>query len=332
MKSTTHDPVSSAMTASVVLRRSYTDFDRLSEDARGFGLDWLQLDRGNLNATVQQVCLSESLLTRFRFNRSFHQQGTAPAGMWTFAVIGSRSPPVGWGRDDATRNHIVLFARDQGYRFVSRPGFHGDTITVSENAIHLVAEVTGQLDPIADLPKGQAILEADAELVGALRHRLNAIHSRAGGDSVELLAGDAQFELLSTLVAALSSDRDRSLRSPDLIKRATAFRRAIEFINHNAHRKPSIVDVCSASGASLRTLNYSFRERLGVTPKQYLQARRLWSVRRELCRADPGVSISEIAARWGFWHMGRFAAQYRSQFGELPSETRCRRMFWEPDQ
>jgi len=44
-------------------------------------------------------------------------------------------------------------------------------------------------------------------------------------------------------------------------------------------------------------------------------------VRRDLQRADPSEKIADVANRWGFWHMGQFAADYRRQFGELPSET-----------
>ncbi len=72
---------------------------------------------------------------------------------------------------------------------------------------------------------------------------------------------------------------------------------------------------------SWRTLDYAFREVFGVTPKQYLQATRLDCVRKELCRNGPAVKITEVAAEWSFWHMGKFAADYRRQFGELPSET-----------
>jgi AraC family transcriptional regulator, ethanolamine operon transcriptional activator len=45
-------------------------------------------------------------------------------------------------------------------------------------------------------------------------------------------------------------------------------------------------------------------------------------VRRELksdARADRAVQ--DIAARWGFWHLGEFSADYKHQFGELPSAT-----------
>ena len=33
------------------------------------------------------------------------------------------------------------------------------------------------------------------------------------------------------------------------------------------------------------------------------------------------LSVSEVAWRWGFAHHGRFAAQYRTRFGETPSQT-----------
>jgi len=31
--------------------------------------------------------------------------------------------------------------------------------------------------------------------------------------------------------------------------------------------------------------------------------------------------VTDVANSWGFWHMGQFAADFRRQFGELPSET-----------
>jgi len=31
--------------------------------------------------------------------------------------------------------------------------------------------------------------------------------------------------------------------------------------------------------------------------------------------------VQEAAAGWGFWHLSELAADYRRQFGELPSQT-----------
>jgi AraC-like DNA-binding protein len=31
--------------------------------------------------------------------------------------------------------------------------------------------------------------------------------------------------------------------------------------------------------------------------------------------------VADVAFRWGFGHLGRFAEKYRERYGELPSET-----------
>ena len=35
----------------------------------------------------------------------------------------------------------------------------------------------------------------------------------------------------------------------------------------------------------------------------------------------PETSVTDAANRWGFWHMGDFAMNYRRMFDELPSDT-----------
>jgi AraC family ethanolamine operon transcriptional activator len=101
-------------------------------------------------------------------------------------------------------------------------------------------------------------------------------------------------------------------------------KRARSFIEENARKPLAVRDVCRAAGVSWRTLDYAFREEFGVAPKAYLKATQLNGVRREIRRAEPPVVISDVANRWGFWHMGQFAADYRKLFGELPSETLAR--------
>ena len=103
--------------------------------------------------------------------------------------------------------------------------------------------------------------------------------------------------------------------------RARALSRALSFIENHASEAPAIEEICRASGVSWRTLDYVFRDRFDLTPKQYLQTVRLQQVRRDLINRPAGTPIVQVAAARGFWHMGQFAKVYRRQFGELPSET-----------
>jgi AraC-like DNA-binding protein len=59
-----------------------------------------------------------------------------------------------------------------------------------------------------------------------------------------------------------------------------------------------------------------------MSPKRYLLLRRMHLARRALRDGAPtATTVTEIATRYGFWQFGRFAGQYRSLYGELPSVT-----------
>jgi AraC family ethanolamine operon transcriptional activator len=84
----------------------------------------------------------------------------------------------------------------------------------------------------------------------------------------------------------------------------------------------TVADLCVELGVSRRTLQYSFQDVLGTNPVRFLRAMRLNGARRDLrAGTAPADSVQDIAARWGFWHMGHFVTDYKRMFGELPSET-----------
>jgi transcriptional regulator GlxA family with amidase domain len=73
----------------------------------------------------------------------------------------------------------------------------------------------------------------------------------------------------------------------------------------------------------------AFRQHAGQGPMEFLREIRLDRVRAELL-ASAGVAavgVREVAQKYGFLHLGHFAAQYRARFGERPSETRASRTF-----
>ncbi len=109
----------------------------------------------------------------------------------------------------------------------------------------------------------------------------------------------------------------RSRRSPRTVKRA------MRFIEENLDRPLGLPEIAVAAGVSARTLQREFRDCLGLSPKAFVQQRRLTEVYEELRRAAPGVDVTvmDTALRWGFTHAPRFAAAYRNRYGESSSVT-----------
>jgi AraC-like DNA-binding protein/Tfp pilus assembly protein PilF len=98
-------------------------------------------------------------------------------------------------------------------------------------------------------------------------------------------------------------------------------KRALDYLRANMAEKVTLGDLATACGISQRALLKQFNRFLGVSPIAHLLRMRLTAARAELQRSDGTVSISEIASRCGLTHLGRFAAEYRTAFGELPSAT-----------
>ena len=81
-------------------------------------------------------------------------------------------------------------------------------------------------------------------------------------------------------------------------------------------------ELCDRIVVSDRTLRSCCAEFIGMTPGQYVLLRRLKEARRALRDAKPHmVNVAEVARRFGFAELGRFAETYRATFGEAPSTT-----------
>lgn len=96
---------------------------------------------------------------------------------------------------------------------------------------------------------------------------------------------------------------------------------AIDYMRAHLHLPLTITDIAGTVGVSSRLLQLGFRRIHGTTPVAYLRQIRLEAVHDELARPENLLPVSEVALKWGFTHMGRFAALYRSAFGLYPSDT-----------
>ncbi len=140
--------------------------------------------------------------------------------------------------------------------------------------------------------------------------------------------GRWQEEQTNLLVAALVAIIGRrgeiteSIRQSSTVDTWRTIKRAREFIEAHLAEPIKISEVCAYSATSLSKLERTFRRELQMTPSEYILARRLAAVNRELkCVNSESRKVVQIAMDFGFNHQGRFANSYRNHFGELPSAT-----------
>ncbi len=96
--------------------------------------------------------------------------------------------------------------------------------------------------------------------------------------------------------------------------------RAARIVEAHGFNDLGPADLARECGVSPRALQYAFRRHLGCTPQDYLRRIRLDLARLAL-RDGTSESVSDAAARYGFFNPGRFASDYREVFDENPRQT-----------
>jgi AraC-type DNA-binding domain-containing proteins len=171
-------------------------------------------------------------------------------------------------------------------------------------------------DPKVEL--GRADLRSFRLLLAAMFHAADATAGPNARDSLTSAFNEERVleALLFAQPHSLSAFMDRQLApAPRQVKRAH------DFIRQNAARPIALSDIAAASGVGARSLQIGFRRAFGITPMQALCRERLRRARLDLEAGAPGETVTDVALRWGFTHLGRFSADYRTAFGELPRET-----------
>lgn len=129
-------------------------------------------------------------------------------------------------------------------------------------------------------------------------------------------------DFMPLLINAIPPVTRNTLTPPPLIARAELVKQAEDYMLAHLDQPLTLAQLCQALYVSKRSLFYGFEEMFGVSPMAYLKIQRLRAVRKTLTVATPEtVSVTSIAHQFGFWSLGHFARDYKTKFGERPSET-----------
>ena len=280
----------------------------------GWVQEYRQVSTGHYRGTTVAIELPRLTILRERINVKTEQVFSAPKGQLVFYYYydsgsaandlvsgGANSTNVGFAWDWSDRvgfMHagsdllmVVLDPQLLGVTKLRSGSLHGDARIQAAHAAEWLVSVLHVL--------------ADEEGFRHLRDQLQAILPELIHDRLSLLYENCKLE--SDAGIAKSEEiyrrlRDRLYGTPDEALTVSALSREL-----------------SVTPAVLRKLCTEFT---GVQLDNLLVKLRLNGARRSLIGArGQNCRVSDIAMDWGFMHWSRFAARYRTLFGECPSET-----------
>jgi AraC-like DNA-binding protein len=292
----------------------------------GIRLDFAEKDARQLNVCFNSVRLPDMAISYVDYGTNASVQLTeANRDYWIVPplrgdleiVVEKRTTVCGPGRAfvNSPRKANLIRSEKESSRLSLR--LIGDRLTRQLSA--LLGEPLGaplELATELNLAEGYG-----RSIAGYLRQ---AIADFEVGSSIlsNTIAADAFGQLIMTaLLLSHPHNYSEALQRLDKPVAPRDVKRAIDYIEGNLDSVISLGDIVAAAGVPGRTLFRHFIDYRDVSPMRYLRMARLQKAREELLHAEPEQDVSMIAMRWGFEHLGRFAAEYRKRFGELPSET-----------
>ncbi|MBI5503369.1 MAG: AraC family transcriptional regulator [Deltaproteobacteria bacterium] len=293
------------------------DLDVMAATAPGWDQDYAQVGHGRSRGLLVGVSSRRAQFGILRWQPGVLVRGEGPHAAMVFGI------PLGDPGDAKLRGTAL----QEGVIEVVQPGQAIDLVAngplglgvfaVAQRDVRARAEALGH--PLASHNVTRRLRvrsEADSQRMRQAALRLLRCTSPRSGTAavaIDLLEAD--------LLDAILQAGDQSAGDAPAVVRRRKARRALDYLTACVDRpQTTLGDVCRAVGTSERTLHLAFHEAFGTSPKALLKQLRLSAARRQL-RSGACASVTDAALRCGYLHFGRFAADYRIQFGESPSRT-----------
>jgi AraC family transcriptional regulator, ethanolamine operon transcriptional activator len=303
----------------------FNDAQLHADALAGWKQSYYQITPGRIQCSLSQVAVERLHVFREAFSQRVAQYGAAPEGAISFAVpLHVPGDATLQGRKFEQHSLHALASRED---FVFHVAEGMDTLVLTIDADEL-AELLDCMQSTWSAHKCRnRPLSPDPQCyAGAVRGLTDAFSAATQNEAMfSSLHAQKMFRhtMLGILLDVLTDgEANRKTDLTDAV-RCDLVRRSREIVLAGGAEPVTVLDLCRILRVSRRTLQNSFQQVAKMTPLGYLRAIRLSEVRRALMSSPrEALSIGDAAARFGFFHLSHFTADYKSLFGELPSDTR----------
>jgi len=305
-------------------QHTLTDLSDLMETIFDWELDLRQLDKGKFTGELFQIGSEQIHIIYSKINRKIEMKGNAPKGKFSFGIPKVPTSTIIWNDHKFEERRIQTYKPSAEIRAVTPPGFETYLISISENLFEKMAHAIDDSNQIFLNIENQS-LKSNDDAINKMHDFLDILRSSCDEDNFKLT--DNQLEMVienevpERLLDLISSAVPFKLK-PSAAQKSFAIEKFLEYMREFTDERLTILEFCIKTGISKRTLELAVKDKFNTSPKNYIITKRLDHVRKLLKTSNASTTkIVDVANRFGFWHMGQFAKDYKLMFGELPSDT-----------
>jgi len=289
------------------------DVDELNISVKDANLEHYQTAEGKLLGEITQIELEKTTICTGNYNQQLIAKGTFAKEVITFASLMDAPEGKTIFRSKVIPNNSALcFSENSEMSYAMVPNSTWSTFTIPRSELELLGF---DITTLADSYAGSVI--QPIEQITTLLNDLKALTPQ----EFSHLDQDLVYEqFLSAYLEAFSHTDELMKMEKDTYKKVAT--QVYEYIKANSNRVIMIAELCRFTGRSERTLQRSFKSYYNVSIQDFIKFYRLHEVRKKLLNPENIETISTLALRHGFTHLGRFSQQYKTFFGESPSQTR----------
>jgi AraC family ethanolamine operon transcriptional activator len=298
---------------------SIDDFDDLVITAQ---MRPMVLPTDTVRAELISAQLPNVILTMGDLSFSVVTRGTSLADRIAFATFRTDMSSATMNGERISRGVAHVFGSSTDVVATAGPGqfatisFEPADLerTASESGLHVELPRPGESTTMRiDEPRLLELLSAVAESVRK--------SDRPAADNAD--ARCISRSLLEIAVRSLAGDAGPASVTARAHSNSVRIVRACElYAAQMNYQNVTLADLCRVADASERRVRRAFYECYNMSPTAFLRIAALNEVRHALLDGHPARdAVSRSASEFGFWHLSRFAGQYRALFGEMPSAT-----------
>ena len=308
-----------------IIKNSFTDFNIYNNTIKDWHLEYNILSSNDFFADLNLFQDQQFGLTRLKLKGKLVHTGLSPNGYRTFIIPVNYNNKFIYFDRGTSGNELIIFPKNNKINAVTFNNFEAFIISI-ENSF-----LKEKLEQIEFYKCEEIFGESELELFlskefSAEFYKLANYFLTKHINSVNFAENktNKHKELVNIIIDKLL----KYIEITRLIKKKQhknkknfALKEALDII-HSNNSVYSIKELSALTNVSERTLLYAFKEKFNVSPSEYIKAYRLNKVKVEIFEhKGKNISISTIAGKYHFWHMGQFAKDFKKQFGILPSKV-----------